>query len=48
MLAILLTQPNKIDCSKYVICQDQVEKLMFCVKTEDSGLISFFLNNIQI
>ena len=28
---------NKADCSKYVICQDQVEKLM-CVKTEDCGL----------
>ena len=31
------TQHNKADCSKYVICQDQVEKLM-CVKTEDCGL----------
>ena len=36
------TQHNKADCSKYVICQEQVEKLM-CVKTEDCGLNTFFL-----
>ena len=35
------TQHNKADCSKYVICLDQVEKLM-CVKTEDCGLNTFF------
>ena len=38
------TQYNKADCSKYVICQEQVEKLM-CVKTEDCGLNTFFLKN---
>ena len=32
------TRPHKADSSKYVICQDQVEKLMLCVKTEDCGL----------
>ena len=47
MLATSSTQPSKVDCSKYVICQDQVEKLMLCVKTEDSGL-NTFLNGIQI
>ena len=31
------TPHNKADCSKYIICQDQMEKLM-CVKTEDCGL----------
>ena len=36
------TQPNKADCSKYVICQDQVEKLMLCVKTEVCGLNTTF------
>ena len=36
------TQPNKAGCSKYVIWQDQVEKLM-CVKTEGCGLSTFFL-----
>ena len=35
------TEHNKADCSKYVICQDQVEKLM-CVKKEDCGLNTFF------
>ena len=43
MLATSSTQPNKADCSKYVICQDQVDKWMLCVKTEDSGLNTFFL-----
>ena len=47
MLATSSTRPNKADCSKYVIRQDQVEKLMLCVKTEDSGL-NTFLNRIQI
>ena len=42
MLAISLTQPYKVECSKYIICQDQVEKLMLCVKTEDSGLNTLF------
>ena len=36
-------QPNKAICSKYVFCQNQVEKLLFCVKTEDCGLNTFFL-----
>ena len=40
------TQPNKADCSK---CQDQIDKLMLCVKREDSGLNTFFKKNcIQI
>ena len=38
------TQPNKADCSKHVFCQDHVEKLMLCVKMEDCGLNTFFLN----
>ena len=42
MLATSSTQPGKVDCSKYVICQDQIEKLMLCVKTEDSGLKTSF------
>ena len=42
MLAASSTQPSKVDCSKYVICQDQVEKLMLCVKTVDSALNTFF------
>ena len=42
MIAISSTQPSKVDCSKYIICQDQVEKLMLCMKTEDSGLNIFF------
>ena len=42
MLATSSTQPNKADCSKYFIYQDQVDKLMLCVKTEDSGLNTFF------
>ena len=42
VLATSSTQHNKADCSKYVICQDQVEKLMLVVKTEDSGLNTFF------
>ena len=42
MLATLSTQPNKADCSKYFICQDQVNKLMLSVKTEDSGQNIFF------
>ena len=46
VLATSSTQPNKADCSKYVICQDQVEKLMLVVKTEDSGL-NTFLNRLQ-
>ena len=46
VLAASSTQPNKADCS--FICQDQVDKLMLCVKTEDSGLNNFFLNCIHI
>ena len=46
MPAISSTQPNKADVSKYNICQDQVENLMLCVKTEDCGLDKFF-NRIQ-
>ena len=45
MPATSSTQHNKADCSKYVICQDQVKKLM-CVKTEDCGL-NLFLDGIQ-
>ena len=41
-LATSSTQPNKADCSKYFICLDQVDKLMLCVKTQDSGLNTFF------
>ena len=48
MLATSSTQPSKADGSKYLICQDQVDKLMLCVKTEDSGLNTFFLNCIRI
>ena len=42
MPATSSTQPNKAGCSKYFICQDQVDKLMLCVKTDDSGLNTFF------
>ena len=42
MPATSSTQPNKADCSKYLICQDLVDKLMLCVKMEDSGLSTFF------
>ena len=41
MPATSSTKPNKAGCSKYVIRQDQVEKLM-CVKAEDCGLSTFF------
>ena len=30
-------QPNKADCSKCVICQYKVEKLVLCVKRRDCG-----------
>ena len=40
------TQHDKTDCHKYVICQDLVEKLMVCVKTEDFCL-NAFLNRIR-
>ena len=42
MPATSSTQPDRADCSKYFICQDQVDKLMLCVKMEDSGLNTFF------
>ena len=42
------TQPNKADCSKYIICQDQVEKLMLCVKTEDCGLNTIFFKSYTV
>ena len=42
MLATSSTQPYKADCSKYFISQDQVDKLMLCVKMEDTGLNTFF------
>ena len=35
------TEHNRADCNKYVICQDQVEKLM-CVIKGDCGLNTFF------
>ena len=41
MPATSSTQPNKVGCSKYVILQDQVEKLM-CLKTEGCGLSTLF------
>ena len=48
MPATLSTQHNKVDCSKCIICQDQVEKLMLCLKTEDCGLNTIFENRIQV
>ena len=42
MLATSSTHPYKADCGKYFICQDQVDKLILCVKTEDSGRNTFF------
>ena len=41
VIATSSTQPNKADCSKYIIWQDRVEKLI-CVKTEGCGLGTFF------
>ena len=43
--AISSTEHNKADCSKYVICRDQVKKLTY-VKKEDRGL-NTFLNRIK-
>ena len=41
------TQPNKACCSKCVICQYKVEKLMLCMKTRDCGLNTIFENRIH-
>ena len=41
-------QHNKADCSKCVICQYKVEKLMLYVKTSDCGLNTIFENHIFI
>ena len=41
------TQPNKADCSKCVICQDNVENSMLCVKTKDCGLNTILENRIH-
>ena len=42
------TLHNKADCSKYIICQCKVEKLMLCVKTRDCGLNTIFENHIHL
>ena len=43
MPATSSTQPDKAGVCKYVICKDQVEKLMLCVKTENCGLNTFLI-----